>query len=101
MNCKLKNYQFHAKYFLEKENYMVDYLSRYLVEKSLQILKEDIRMSKFIEVVLYTKKEIWILIRLKASMKKSLQVVFGKMNEQESIIIIKREVKKEIGLSVT
>ncbi len=80
---------------------MVDYLSRYLVEKSLQILKEDIRMSKFIEVVLYTKKEIWILIRLKASMKKSLQVVFGKMNEQESIIIIKREVKKEIGLSVT
>jgi len=33
-------------------------------------------------------------------MKKSLQVVFEKADEQESIIAAKREVKEEIGLSV-
>ncbi len=33
-------------------------------------------------------------------MKGSLQVIFRKVNKQESIIAAKREVKKETGLSV-
>ena len=64
------------------------------------MLEEDIRMSKFIGVVLYIKKDIWMSIRLNRLMKKSLQVVFEKADEQESIIAAKREVKEEIGLSV-
>ncbi len=56
--AKLKNYQFYAKYFSGKENYMADYLFRYLVGEILQMLEEDIRMSKFIGVVLYIKKDI-------------------------------------------
>ncbi len=79
---------------------MADYLFRYLVGEILQMLEEDIRMSKFIGVVLYIKKDIWMSIRLNRLMKKSLQVVFEKADEQESIIAAKREVKEEIGLSV-
>ncbi len=56
--AKLKNYQFHAKHFPRKENHIADYLLRYLVGKSLQILEKDIRMSKFVGVVLYIKKGI-------------------------------------------
>jgi len=37
---------------------MADYLSRYLVKEPLQMLEEDIKMLKFIRVVLYTKKGI-------------------------------------------
>ena len=56
--AELKNYQFYTKYFLDKKNYMADYLSRYSVEKSLQMLEKNTRMLKFVEVVLYTKKRI-------------------------------------------
>ncbi len=80
---------------------MVDYLSRYLVRESLQMLEENVRKPKFIGVILYTKKEIWISIQLKVSIKESLQVVFGKADEQESIIAVKKEVDKEIRLKVT
>jgi len=37
---------------------MADYLSRYLVGEPLQILEKDIKMPKFVGVVLYIKKEI-------------------------------------------
>jgi len=57
---------------------MADYLSRYPIGEPLQMLEEDIRISKFIRVILYTKKEIWMLIRLGRLMKGSLQVVFRK-----------------------
>jgi len=40
---------------------MADYLSRYSVEESLQILKENDRRPKFVGVILYIKKEIWML----------------------------------------
>ncbi len=56
--AELKNYQFHVKYFSDKKNYIADYLLRYLVGKLLQMLKEDVRMPKFIEVILYTKKGV-------------------------------------------
>ena len=56
--AELKNYQFHVKYFPEKKNYMADYLLRYPIGKSLIMLEKDIRMLKFVEVVLYTKKGI-------------------------------------------
>ena len=39
-------------------------------------------------------------IRLNRPIKGSLQIVFEKANKQEFIIIVKREVKKETGLSV-
>ena len=80
---------------------MADYLSRYSVGKLLQMLEEDVRMSKFIGVVLYTKKGIWMSVRLNKLMKGSLQVVFGKADGQESIIAVKREVREETDLSVT
>ncbi len=41
---------------------MIDYLLKYPVKESLQMLKENDRRSKFIGVVLYIKKRIWILI---------------------------------------
>src|SRR6266540_3410741 len=99
--AELKNYQFHAKHFPEKENYMADYLSRYPVRKLLQMIKEDVRIPKFVEVVLYNKKGIWLSVRFNKLMKGSLQVVFGKADEQESIIAAKREVKEETDLLVT
>ncbi len=61
---ELKNYQFHAKHFLGKENYIVNYLFRYPIGKPLQMLKEDVRMPKFMEVVLYIKKGVWMSVRL-------------------------------------
>jgi len=33
--AELKNYQFHAKHFSDKENYIADYLLRYLIGKPL------------------------------------------------------------------
>ena len=79
---------------------MADYLSRYPVGEPLQMLKEDVRMPKFVGVVLYNKKGIWLSVRLNKPMKGSLQVVFGKADEQESITAAKREVKEETDLSV-
>jgi len=99
--AELKNYQFHAKHFSGKENYMADYLLRYPVGEPLQMLEEDIRMPKFVGVVLYNKKEIWLSVRLNKLMKGSLQVVFGKADKQESITAVKREVKEETDLAVT
>ncbi len=80
---------------------MVDYLSRYLVGEPLQIFEEDVRMPKFIGIVLYTKKEIWMSVRFNKPMKGSLQVVFDKADGQESIITAKRKVREETDLSVT
>ncbi len=40
-------------------------------------------------------------IRLMTHMKRSLQVIFKKADEQESIVVAKREVNKETGLKVT
>jgi len=60
---------------------MADYLSKYPVGKSLQMLKEDIRMFKFMRIVLYTKKRIWMLTRLSRPMKGSLQIVFRKADK--------------------
>ncbi len=57
---------------------MANYLLRYSVGELLQMLKEDIRMFKFIGVVLYNKKGVWLLVRLSRPMKGSLQVIFGK-----------------------
>jgi len=37
---------------------------------------------------------------LKSPMKKSLQVVFGKADEQELIIVAKREIDKKTGLKI-
>src|SRR6266542_4113560 len=54
--AKLKNYQFHAKHFLGKENHMADYLLRYPVGEPLQMLEKDVRMSKFVRIVLYNRK---------------------------------------------
>ena len=71
---------------------MADYLLRYLVRELLQMLEEDVRMSKFVRVVLYTKKRVWMSVRLNKPMKGSLQVVFGKVDGQESIVTAKREV---------
>jgi len=79
---------------------MANYLSRYPVGELLQMLEEDVRMPKFVEVVLYNKKEIWLSTRLNKLMKGSLQVVFGKADGQESIVAAKREVKEETDLSV-
>ena len=56
--AELKNYQFHVKHFPGKENHMADYLLRYPVGEPLQMLEKDVRMSKFIGVVLYNKKGI-------------------------------------------
>src|SRR6266498_5409372 len=53
---KFKSYQFHVKYFLGKENHMINYLSKYLIRNPLQMLEENIRMLKFVEIALYTKK---------------------------------------------
>ena len=39
-------------------------------------------------------------IRLGKVMKESLPVVFRKVDEQESIVAVKREVRKETDLSV-
>ncbi len=50
---EFKNYQFYVKYFSGKENHMMDYLSRYPIGEPLQMLEEDVRMPKFIGVVLY------------------------------------------------
>ena len=99
--AELKNYQFHAKHFSGKENHMADYLSRYPIGELLQMLEENVRMSKFVRVVLYNKKGIWLSIRLNKLMKGSLQIVFGKADEQKSITAVKREVKEETDLSVT
>ncbi len=65
------------------------------------MLKEDVRMLKFIRIVLYIKKEIWMLVRLSRLIKESLQAVFEKVDRWESIIAAKKEVKKEMGLAVT
>ncbi len=65
------------------------------------MLQEDDRKSKFVRVVLYTKKEVWMSTRLATPMKGSLQVVFGKADEQESIVTAKKEINKETGLKVT
>ncbi len=70
--AELKNYQFHAKHFSGKENYMADYLSRYPIGELLQMLKEDVHKSRFIEVVLYIKKSIWLSVRLNKPMKGNL-----------------------------
>ncbi len=35
---KLKNYQFHTKYFSDKENYMIVYLLQYPIKKLFQML---------------------------------------------------------------
>ena len=70
--AELKNYQFHVKNFSEKENHMADYFLRYPVEESLTILEEDIRIPKFVRIVLYTKKGIWLSVRLSKPMKESL-----------------------------
>ncbi len=99
--AKLKNYQFYAKHFSSKENHMVDYLLCYSVKELLQMLEEDDRRPKFVEVVFYIKKEIWMSIWLKTPMKGSLQIVFKKANEQESIIVVKKEVNEKIKLKVT
>jgi len=56
--AKLKNYQFHTKYFFGKENHMINYLLKYPVKESLHMLKKNNRRSKFIRIVLYTKKGI-------------------------------------------
>ena len=80
---------------------MADYLLKYSMGELLQMLKKDNRRPKFIEIILYTKKGNWMLTRLKASMKGSLQVVFEKADKQESIVAARREVNKETGLSVT
>jgi len=66
------------KHFSEKENHMADYLLRYLIRKLLQMLKKDIRMPKFVRVILYIKKRICMSVRLNRPMKESLQVVFEK-----------------------
>ena len=60
---------------------MADYLLRYLVGESLQILEEDIRMPKFVGVVLYIKKGIWMSVRLSRLIKRNLQVVFRKADK--------------------
>src|SRR6266498_4664039 len=99
--AELKNYQFHAKHFPGKENHMADYLFRYPVRKLLQMLEEDVRMSKFVGVILYNKKGVWLSTKLNKLMKGSLQVVFGKADRQESITAAKREVKEETDLLVT
>jgi len=39
---------------------------------------------KFVGVVTYNEDDIWISIRLKSSIKGSLQVVFGKSDDEES-----------------
>ncbi len=44
------------------------------------MLKEDVRMLKFIRIVLYIKKEIWMLVRLSRLIKESLQAVFEKVD---------------------
>ena len=80
---------------------MADYLSRYPIKELLQMLEEDVRMPRFVGVVLYNKKGIWLSTRLNKLMKGSLQIVFGKADEQESIIVAKREVKEETDLSIT
>ncbi len=67
----------------------------------MQILEEDVQILRFVEIVLYTKKGIWMLVRLNKLIKGNLQVVFEKMNRQESIVVAKRKVKEETGLSVT
>ncbi len=64
------------------------------------MLEEDKRIPKFIRVVLYTKKGIWMSVRLSKPMKKSLQVVFRKAEGQESIITIKREIREKTDLSI-
>ncbi len=79
---------------------MADYLSRYPVGELLQMLEEDVRMPRFIGIVLYNKKGIWLSTRLNKLIKGSLQVVFGKAEKQESITAAKREVKEETDLSV-
>ncbi len=40
-------------------------------------------------------------IRLKAFIKESFQVIFGKADEQEFIVIAKRKVDEKTGLKVT
>ncbi len=65
------------------------------------MLEEDIKMLKFIRVVLYTKKGIQMSVRLNKPMKRSLQVIFGKADRQESIAAAKKKVREETGFSVT
>ncbi len=80
---------------------MADYLLYYSISKPLQIFKKDNRRSKFVRVVFYIVKGIWISIRLKMFMKGSLQVVFDKADKQEFIIVAKSEVDEKIRLKVT
>ncbi len=65
------------------------------------MLEEDVRMLKFIKAILYTKKGIWMSVRLSRPMKGNLQVVLGKADGQESIITAKREVREKMDFSVT
>ncbi len=65
------------------------------------MLEEDVQMPKFVRVILYTKKGVWISVRLGKPMKESLQVIFRKADGQESIVTVKREVREKTDLSVT
>ena len=56
---------------------------------------------KFVGVVTYDEDSIWISIRLKNLMKKSLQVVFGKSNGKELQTAVRREAREETGLELS
>ncbi len=60
---------------------MTDYLLRYPVGELLQMLKKDVRMLKYIGIIFYTKKGVWISTQLMAVIKENLQLVFKKADQ--------------------
>ena len=97
---ELKNYDFKAKHWLGNHNDIADYLSWNPVPEPTNYIKDKQMYLKFVGVVTYNEDDIWISIRLKSSIKGSLQVVFGKSDDEESQTAARWEAKEETDLEL-
>ena len=70
---------------------MADYLSRNSTTEPITYIEDEQSYPKYVEVVTYDEDDTWMSTRLKSPMKGSLQVVFGKSDEEESQTAARRE----------
>ena len=98
--AELKNYDFKAKYWLGNDNSIANYLSRNPVPEPINYIEDEQMYPKFVGVVTYNKDGIWISTRLKSPIKGSLQVVFGKSDDEESQTATRREAREETDLEL-
>ena len=89
------------KHWSGNNNGIADYLSHNLISESINFIEDEQMYLKFVGVVTYDEDSIWISIRLKNLMKKSLQVVFGKSNGKELQTAVRREAREETGLELS